>query len=58
MYHGAHGRCEPARAERINVEDRAWRVTRDAVVTRGKTALHLGAALVGQPRRDTPNLPG
>ena len=23
MYHGAHWRCEPAQAERINVEDRA-----------------------------------
>jgi hypothetical protein len=23
MYHGAHGCCEPARAERINVEDPA-----------------------------------
>ena len=23
MYHGAHWRCEPARAERINVEDQA-----------------------------------
>ena len=23
MYHGAHWRCEPARAERINVEDPA-----------------------------------